>query len=385
MTSFSFLSTFPPTRCGLATFTESLAAAVTSSGRDSARIVRVVDDLDDASPSVVGSRTTIVGDLRVDEPESVAAAARTLSMSDVVVVQHEYGIYGSDDGSVVVGLMRALTAPSIVVLHTVLEAPTDNQRLVLQQVAAAATAVVVMTESARDLLAVHYDVDMRHVSVIAHGADSWDLSRIVPCADRLTMLSWGLIGPGKGLEWGIRAVPLLADVYPEVHYEILGETHPKVVAHEGEAYRERLTLLAADLGVGDRVHFVDRYLDRAGVAARIAAADLVLLPYDSRTQITSGVLVESIAAGTHVVATAFPHALELLPGTDLGSVVAHESPSEIADAVRRFASRPAPVADAPAEPVLDTSWHAVAERYRLLVSTIREDAGASRATAARTA
>ena len=381
MAVFSFLSTYPPTRCGLATFTESLAAAVTAPGHDSARIVRVVDDLDAGSPSVVGSRTIIAGELRVDDPDSLVSAARTLNSADVAIVQHEYGIYGADDGAAVIDLLRSLTVPSIVVLHTVLAAPTDQQRIVLQQVAAAAGSVVVMTEAARELLAAHYDVDMRHVSVIAHGVDTWHESRITPRSDRITMLSWGLIGPGKGLEWGIRALALLGDVTPPVHYEILGETHPKVVAHEGEAYRERLIALAAELGVADRVHFVNHYLDRVGIAAHIAAADLVLLPYDSRTQITSGVLVESLAAETHVIATAFPHAVELLSGSDGGAIVAHESPDEIARAVREFAARPAPVHEAH-DHAPDTSWPAIAERYRLLAGATRESAGAAPARTA---
>ncbi|CAN5309252.1 glycosyltransferase [soil metagenome] len=374
MTSFSFLSTFPPTRCGLATFTQSLAAAVTSTGIDSARIVRVVDDVDAASPSVVGSRTTIAGELRVGEAGATRSAARTLSTSDVVVVQHEYGIYGGVDGEDVLEVLDALTAPSIVVLHTVLDAPSDHQRWVLEQVTARAQSVVVMTERARDLLESSYDVNMNHVSVIAHGVPTWETVAVTPRLDRFTMLTWGLIGPGKGLEWGIRAVAELRDQFPPVHYEILGETHPKVVAHEGEAYRNRLIALAADLGVADRIHFVDSYLDSDGIAEHVAAADLVLLPYDSRTQITSGVLVEAVAAGKHVIATGFPHAQELLVG-DVGTIVEHESPADIARAVRLFVQRghidPAPATADAIES--DTGWDAIADRYRLLADATRAD------------
>jgi glycosyltransferase involved in cell wall biosynthesis len=383
MTSFSFLSTYPPTRCGLATFTESLAAAVTGRGTDSARIVRVIDELDRPAPSVVGSRTTIVGELRVGDPASLPAAARTLSASDVVVVQHEYGIYGGQDGEDVLEVLDALTAPCIVVLHTVLEHPTDHQRWVLEQVAARAQSVVVMTETARTMLAAGYNVDLSNVSVIAHGVPTWNAVDDATRSDRHTMLTWGLIGPGKGLEWGIRALAELRDVTPPVHYEILGETHPKVVAHEGEAYREGLQALAAELGVSDRVHFVNEYLDRDGIAAHVAAADLVLLPYDSRTQITSGVLVEAVGAGKHVIATGFPHSIELL-GTEagapaLGTIVAHESPEAIADAVRVYvalesaaatASAPAlAVATGTAEP--DNAWQAIADRYRMLADATR--------------
>lgn len=367
VTGFSILSTFPPTRCGLATFSESFATALTASGPEAVRIVRAVDDLDGPAPTVVGTRTSIVGELHVDRPADARSVARLLSADDVVVVQHEYGIYGGDDGDDVLDVLDALTAPSIVVLHTVLREPTAHQRRVLERVTDAASAVVVMTETAHALLATRYRIDMHRVSVIPHGVPEWDALEAPLHADRRTMLTWGLIGPGKGIEWGIRAVAELRNLEPELHYEILGETHPKVVAHEGEAYRERLELLAVELGVSDRVRFDARYLDRAALAERVAAADLVLLPYDSRIQVTSGVLVEAVAAGKPVVATAFPHAIELL-GDGTGSIVAHESPVAIAEAVRselaRAATHRRPAVD------VGTTWPAVAQLYRELAESL---------------
>ena len=285
----------------------------------------------------------------------------------MVVVQHEYGIYGGDDGDDVIGVLEALTAPSIVVMHTVLEVPTAHQRRVLQRVAGAATAVVVMSDRARALLASDYGVGLERTSVIPHGVPDWDHLADRHRVDRTTMLTWGLIGPGKGLEWGIRAVAALRDVEPPIHYEILGETHPKVIAHEGEVYRERLEQLTHDLGVADRVRFDSRYLDRDGLSARVAAADLILLPYDSREQVTSGVLVEAVAAGKPVVATGFPHALELL-SDGAGTIVDHESPESIAAAVRGIVARHdlrRPVAFDP-----DTAWSAVVQRYRELADSM---------------
>jgi len=265
-------------------------------------------------------------------------------------------------------VLEAVTAPSIVVLHTVLEDPTPHQRIVLERIAAAATAVVVMSDRARSLLASGYRVDMEKVSVIPHGVPDWDSLVGGHRSDRTTMLTWGLIGPGKGIEWGIRAVAALRDVEPTLHYEVLGETHPKVIAHEGEAYRDRLRLLAEELDVADRVTFDARYLDRGRLAARVAAADLVLLPYDSREQVTSGVLVEAVAAGKPVIATAFPHAVELL-NDGAGIVVEHESPKAIAKAVRSILSGRDAGARRPAfDP--DTAWSAVAQRYRELAETM---------------
>jgi glycosyltransferase involved in cell wall biosynthesis len=370
MASFSILSTFPPTRCGLATFSESFATALTASGTDTVQIVRAVDDLDGPTPGRVSDSVSIVGELHVKRPGGAGNAARLLSSADVVVVQHEYGIYGGDDGDDVLRVLEALTAPSIVVLHTVLEDPTPHQRRVLEQVASAASAVVVMSERARSLLATDYRVNMDAVSVIPHGVPEWDSLVSGQRPDRKTMLTWGLIGPGKGIEWGIRAIAALRDAEPALHYEVLGETHPKVIAHEGEAYRRRLHALAEDLGVADRVTFDGRYLDRPRLAARVASADLVLLPYDSREQVTSGVLVEAVAAGKPVVATAFPHAVELLKD-GAGTIVEHASPTAIAQAVRGIlagesvANDRRPVAFDP-----DTAWSAVAQRYRELAESM---------------
>lgn len=361
MTRFSLLSTYPPTRCGLATFSASLTAALGATGPEPIRVVRSVDALD-ATGAALSSGAAIVGELHVDRPDP-EYAARLLSIGDVVIVQHEYGIYGGADGSDVIDVLEGLTSPSIVVLHTVLDAPTPGQRDVLERVAAAATAVVVMTEAARTLLAGHYLIDMRRVSVIPHGTPEWKPLKPTHADDRQTVLTWGLIGPSKGLEWGIRAVAALREVEPPIHYEILGETHPKVVAYEGEAYRERMQELARSLGIADRVTFDARYLDADGLAARVLAADLVLLPYDSRIQVTSGVLVEAIAAGRPVVATGFPHARELL---EPRAIAEHESPESIAAAVRDVLAHATP--NEPHGHL--ASWSSVAASYRALAHSL---------------
>lgn len=369
MADFSFLSTFPPTRCGIATFTESLSAAITAPGRDRAHIVRLVDELDVSRSARVDARTELAAEWGAGRG-SAELTARALDGADVAIVQHEYGIYAGVDGAEVLDVLAAVTVPAIVVLHTVLQEPSASQRAVLEQIAARASRVVVMTETARELLATRYTVDPGRVTLIPHGVPEWDVVEAPARRDRRTMLTWGLIGPGKGIEWGIRSLTGLTGLEPRLHYEVLGETHPKVLAHEGEAYRDGLRALAVELGVADRVTFDDRYLDRAALAERVAAADVVLLPYDSRTQVTSGVLVEAVAAGKAVVATGFPHAVELL-ADGVGTVVAHESPDAIARAVRDVLGRTDAIA-ARRRTVrsADTSWAAVAGRYREIAADL---------------
>ncbi|MCL9797954.1 glycosyltransferase, partial [Frankia sp. AgKG'84/4] len=313
--------------------------------------------------------TAVVGNLVAGTPGGPREAARLLNGFDVAVLQHEYGVYGGPDGDEVLAVLDAVEVPVIVVLHTVLVTPTPHQRRVLDAIVASADAVVVMTETARVRLVEGYRVHPRRVVVIPHGAAD---GQRAPGrhADRPTILTWGLIGPGKGIEWGIAAMAQLAGLAPAPRYVIAGQTHPKVLAREGEAYRDRLTAQVRDLGLTDSVSFDDRYLDAVSLAGLVRQADVVLLPYDSVDQVTSGVLIEAVAASCPIVATAFPHAVELL-GDGSGLVVPHRDPGAIAAAVRSITTNETVrtgLAGAAAAKAPDLLWPAVAGRYRQLAA-----------------
>jgi glycosyltransferase involved in cell wall biosynthesis len=376
MTSFGFLSTYPPTRCGLATFTEALASAVPGPGDPDSNVVRV-DDLVPAGPATPGRRTRMAGDLRPGDLASRVATARELDRSDVIIVQHEYGIYGGPDGDQVLAVLERLTVPVIVVLHTVLVDPTPHQREVLERVLAAADAVVTMTPTARRRLLQGYPVDPARVTLIPHGAADnrlpADLDRSARPA-RPTILTWGLLGPGKGIEWVVDALAELRDLEPEPRYLVVGQTHPRVVERDGESYRRELIRRAGRLGVGDLVEFDDRYLSLAALGRLVAAADVVVLPYDSREQVTSGVLVEALAAGKPVIATGFPHAVEMLGG-GTGLIVPHGDSKAMAAALRRVLTEPGLAAHLGAQAASvapQLLWPAVADRYRALAGKLVE-------------
>jgi glycosyltransferase involved in cell wall biosynthesis len=372
MIRFGFLSTFPPTRCGLATFTHSLATALLRHSGREVRIVRVLDGLEGRGGAPTPLHAVQNADLVAGDRASILRAASALSTGDIAIVQHEYGIYGGADGDEVLQVMRAVRVPIIAVLHTVLAHPTSGQKSVLERVGALAASVVVMTETARTLLIGHYAVPSSKVVLIPHGVHE---AHVIP-RDRehgRKVLTWGLIGPGKGIEWGIRAMAQLAD--PSARYTVLGQTHPKVLAFEGERYRDHLQQVIAALDLADTVLLDDRYLDADGLALAIAEADVVLLPYDSREQVTSGVLVEALAAGLPVVATAFPHAMELLDRGP-GIVVEHENPGAIAEALRTvFAGLDS---DTPALPpvLADATWGEVAGRYEELATDLLREVAA---------
>jgi len=359
-TKYGFLSTHPPTRCGLATFNSALFAGLTA-GDASGGVVRVTDAGDKHS---VGG-PDVVHTWQAAEDGGWREAADALNAFDIAVIQHEYGIYPGADGADVLRLMRRLTVPSIVVLHTVLSRPTPRQKSVLEAIVATAGAAVTMTESAHDRLIVGYDVNPAKVSVIPHGAADHSATLSVR-PQRPHMLTWGLLGPGKGIEWAIRSLSYLRKLDPV--YTVAGRTHPKVLELHGEAYRAGLHRLGAELGVEQAVDYQAIYHDEATLSTLIRSADVVVLPYDSTEQVTSGVLIEAVAAGVPVVATPFPHAVELLTDGP-GLLVPHKNPRALAAAVRKILSHPQLAAGLTSNSAT-LRWPDVAARYAALADQL---------------
>jgi glycosyltransferase involved in cell wall biosynthesis len=367
-TRFGFVSTFPPTQCGLASFTAALRGALMHSAIDEGWVVRLVD------APVPGSGDEVVAQLITGDSASLRRAAAQLNQCDVAIMQHEYGVYGGTDGSEILHLLDQVLVPCVVVLHTVLTNPTPHQRQVLESVIAKADAVVTMTKAARDRLAAGYAADMTKVRIIAHGAPALAGTMADPVfrAGEFTVLTWGLLGPGKGIEWGIEAMAMLRDLTPMPRYLIAGQTHPKVLLHEGDVYRDRLREQVRQAELGSCITFEDHYRNSSALASLVRSADVVLLPYDSTEQVTSGVLIEAVAAGKPVVATQFPHARELLAG-GAGLLVPHRDPAAIAAALRSVITqrdvmtRMTAAATAAAPQLL---WPAIAEQYRELASRL---------------
>lgn len=362
--SIAMLSTYPPTQCGLATFSAALREQLIRS-TGSVGVVRVVDHVEThPGPEVVAHLVN-------GSSESAGRAVQHLNSFDAVVVQHEYGIYGGPDGCDVVDIVEALTVPKIVVFHTVLQDPTARQRRILERLLGCADVVVTMTETARRRLLDSYGADPSQVTMIPHGAiDHGAIGTRRPTTGRPLILTWGLLGPGKGIEWAIDAMAGLRDLQPR--YLVIGKTHPKVLERSAEDYRNSLLRRAELRGVSDLVELDDSYLAVDELARLVARADVVLLPYDSREQVTSGVLIEAVAAGCPVVSTAFPHAIELLSDGP-GLVVPQRDPMALQQALRRVLSEPG-LSDAMAAHAAHKApgllWGAVAGQYRQIAEAL---------------
>lgn len=358
--SYGILSSGAPTVCGLATFTAALGRELERKG-NVVSLVRVLDE--EEVPS--SSRIPIIANLIGSDRRTVETAARALNQCGVAIVLHEYGLYGGADGDDVVRVLHLLEVPIIAVLHTVLAKPTPHQREVLNEVINSVDAVVVMTRSAERTLREVFVVGTTPVSVIPHGATVTASRGEREEKDRPVILTWGLLGSGKGIEWVIDAMATLKDLVPRPLYVIAGRTHPKVLAREGETYRQKLMDRVIDNGVSELVHFDNTYRDPLSLTSLIEGADVVVLPYDSKDQATSGVLVDAIAAGRPVVATAFPHAIELL-ASGAGRIVDREDSQSLGRTLREILTNSTVAGEMKHEAqrlALGLSWESVALQY----------------------
>jgi glycosyltransferase involved in cell wall biosynthesis len=368
--SIGFVSTYPPTVCGLATYTASLLKAIGAGRRSQAGLgVVALGDRPEkiAAPEVAFNHQNGNG-------SSLEMAVRVLNSYDAVSIQHEFGIFGGTDGEEVIDLISKLTVPTAVTFHTVLDDPTTHQRAIIDRLAAEADRIVVMSQTASRRLVLRYGIDRNHIEVIPHGADPRFAGPSLVTGDRPLALTWGLIGPGKGLESAIEAMADLADLSPLPRYLIAGATHPHVREASGETYRQSLVSLVRSLGLEDLIEFDDRYLDRETLARMVRSADLVVLPYESVEQVTSGVLVEAIAASKPVIATRFPHAVELL-SEGAGITVPHGDIGALSAALRlllvdrRLTSRMA----MESQRLVDRwFWPAIGQRFGQMMSRLAQ-------------
>ena len=372
----TILSTYPPRACGLATFARDLRSGLLHAGL-TCDVVSVVRE-----PAGERRRPEVVAE--VDQPslaDYTAAGRRVAGTADVVSIQHEFGIFGGPEGRHVLAFMEACDRPIVTTLHTVLPDPPDPYRRALTAVVARSARVVVMTETARDLLRSVYGVPSARVAVVPHGAPAAEpvapagLRRALGLEGRTVLLTFGLLGPSKGVEFAIASLQRAVDARPDVLYVVLGSTHPEVVKREGESYRDRLRDEVAARGLEDHVRFVDQYVDNDDLWGWLCAADVYVTPYPGMDQICSGTLAYALAAGLPVVSTPYLHAREVLAG-GAGTLVPYGDTDAFGAALARYVSDPGARAEAAARARAygaATAWPLTGEAYRAVFEAAAAD------------
>ncbi len=331
----ALIGTYVPRKCGIATFTSDLVEQLRAYHPEINSTVYALDQAD----SQIGYATG-VEQFDQDDLHSYVATARRINEAapDAVWLQHEFGIFGGIDGVMVRELVDRIAAPLIVTFHTVLSQPSPNQRAIVEHLISRSSRIMVMSAHGRDLLVDIYKAPADRIAVIPHGAPDRPFGReaafkeVLGLDGKNVLMTFGLLGPGKGLEHAIEALPAIIERNPNTVYRIVGATHPNLVAREGEAYRERLLALAETLGVGDRIEWDNRYLETDELLDQLEACDIYLTPYPNLQQATSGTLSYAVALGKAVVSTPYVHARELLDG-GIGVLVEPGSSQAIAGAV----------------------------------------------------
>ncbi len=332
----AFVGDHLPRKCGIATFTTDLLAAVSAAHPEGECFAVSVNDI------AAGYDYPEVVRFEMEEQDlsSYLRAADFLNISnvDIVCLQHEFGIYGGPAGGHILAFLRELRMPIVTTLHTVLLAPQPDQRRVMEGLIALSSRLVVMADKGRQMLLDVYGAPASKIDLIPHGIP--DVGFVDPAyfkdqfgvEGRVVLLTFGLLSPNKGIEYVLNALPAILAEFPEVVYIVLGATHPNELREHGEAYRVSLELLAKKNGIDKNVIFYNQFVDIENLKEFIGAADLYITPYLNEAQITSGTLAYAFGAGKAVVSTPYWHAAELL-GESRGSLVPFGDADAMAAAV----------------------------------------------------
>jgi len=307
---------YPPRQCGIATFSYNLLSSLQGK-LNNQKVNSFVVALNDYDTEYAYPEEVTFSIQQNIQQDYIKAAEYINSNADVCILQHEYGIYGGNNGVYILSLLNRLTIPVIATLHTVLKDPSFLQKAIVQQIATKASKVTVMTRLAVKFLKTIYEVPEEKIVLIEHGvpelAGTTDVHKeLLPFNDKRILFTFGLLSKNKGIETVIRALPNVVKNHPDVMYIVLGKTHPAVLRHSGEEYRNCLKRLAAELQVDQHVYFIDKFVNDEELFTFLKSTDIYITPYHNETQITSGTLSYAIGAGAVVVSTPYWHAQELL-------------------------------------------------------------------------
>lgn len=319
----AFISTYPPRRCGIATYTADLTdnfRKIYSEGQSNGEQNYFEVIALNNTPQGYQYDREVSFHIRDQHRGDYQRAADFINVSpiDVVCLQHEFGIFGGEDGSYIIHLLRSLKKPVVTTFHTILAEPTPGQKKTFTRICELSTLVVVQAQMAVRLLEQVYDVPASKIVMIPHGApdvpflDSSFYKDRFQAEGRTLLLTFGLLGPNKGIEYAIAALEKVAAKYPEVLYIVLGATHPEIKRRYGEQYRHQLEQLVREKGLQKQITFYNQYVSLERLIEFLVATDIYLTPYVNKDQITSGTLAYALACGKVIVSTPYWYAQELL-------------------------------------------------------------------------
>ncbi|MBN1907818.1 MAG: glycosyltransferase family 4 protein [Deltaproteobacteria bacterium] len=322
----AFIGTYPPRECGIGTFTMNLynsmvmnpayRKAGNKTTKDSIEgFVVALNDHEQTYNYPEEVKLTI----RQEHQRDYLSAVKFINLSgaDLCILEHEFGIFGGQNGIYILPFLHRLEIPLIVTLHTIVKAPSYNEKVVLQEICKMANKVVVMSHKAIELLTTIYNVDKKKIEYIEHGVPDIHFNQAQSkkefhLENKKVLTTFGFISRNKGIETVIKALPKVIEKFPEVLYMVLGKTHPNVLRYSGEEYRVYLQHLVNSLNLSKHVFFLNEFINQKELFKYLSASDIYVTPYLNEAQITSGTLSYAIGVGSAVVSTPYWHASELL-------------------------------------------------------------------------
>ncbi|MBS1705860.1 MAG: glycosyltransferase family 4 protein [Armatimonadetes bacterium] len=376
VSKIAVVGTHTPRQCGIATFTADLIEAISTTGCEVFGIA--MED----KPNAYAYPPHVQCKIDQNREEDYRAAAHWITRNkiDALCIQHEFGIFGGTYGSYVLNLMKAVGCPIVTTLHTILEHTDPSQRSVFLEILRRSTQVVVMSEKGASILRETYGVESSKITIIPHGIpvvprnNKAQAKRQIGYDGNHLILTFGLLSPDKAIEDVITALPTVLKHHPKLKYLVVGATHPHVVEHHGETYREQLKDLAKKLGVQDHVVFENKFVSREELTERLQAADVYITPYRKKEQITSGTLAYAFGSGNAVISTPYWHAQELL-ANGKGILVPRNSPACIASAINDLLGDPGELERLQAQAFqlgLEMQWPEIGAKYLETISKSRK-------------
>ena len=336
----AFLSTYPPRECGLATFTQDLITAFDGSGEIDTKVIAVTNLENYAYDSKV------IAKIAQHEQADYIKAAKELNDSDIdlLVIEHEYGIYGGEHGEYILDLINNLEIPVVTTLHTILSKPDLKQQSIINALGKKSEKVITMARNTKPLLKSIYGIDPEKIEMIHHGVPKKpfqtreSLKAKYGYSDRQIISTFGLIGPSKGIEHGIEAISKVAKDHKDVRYLILGQTHP-ALKEEGIAYRNKLEELVESLDLKDNVEFINKYLSKDEIIEYLQLSDVYMTPYLGKDQAVSGTMAYAVGYGKAIVSTPYMYAKEMLSG-GRGFLAEFSNPDSLAESIKNIIKNP---------------------------------------------
>lgn len=340
--NIAFLSTYPPRECGIATFTEDLITAMDNIGIINAHVIAI------SNSEHCSYDKKVMAEIRQNEKKDYIGMAKRLNASniDLLVIEHEYGIYGGEHGEYILDLVNNLEIPVVTTLHTILSEPSPKQRLIINELGKKSEKMITMARNTKQMLQSIYGVESEKIEVIHHGVPKKlvqsreTLKKKLGYENRQIISTFGLIGPGKGIEHGIEAIGkvISGSDNRDVLYLILGQTHP-ALKEAGTVYRKKLEELVNKLDLSRNIKFVNKYLSKDEIIQYLQLSDIYMTPYLAKDQAVSGTLAYAVGYGRAIVSTPYLYAKEML-SEGRGLLAEFSNPDTLADCIKQILQDP---------------------------------------------